>query len=229
MSIGNFAALLIARQKKEAGAYELVPDVVAATGGTLEAYLINIAIGALFTAASVLLAPEPPSFEQAPSAIRTADVRGQTKFAELFSFDSVQDLAALGSIIPLIFAKREQLPDGSEVVGGIRAKGLLLWSQLLSLGSHQELKMLTTLGLSELGATPDAQGLAIGDQLLRNYQEARYRAYFKDNIATAAITSRVVAVSISAMQSRMLVSFLLILMVMYSLPMTNSKTTSARY
>ena len=180
----EFCRLADCAAKERSGAYELVPDVVAATGGTLEAYLINIAIGALFTAASVLLAPEPPSFEQAPSAIRTADVRGQTKFAELFSFDSVQDLAALGSIIPLIFAKREQLPDGSEVVGGIRAKGLLLWSQLLSLGSHQELKMLTTLGLSELGATPDAQGLAIGDQLLRNYQEARYKAYFLDNAAS---------------------------------------------
>ena len=180
----EFCRLADCKTKERDEAYEFIPEIYADAAVT--PYLINIAIGLVFTAASVLLAPKPQAPEQAPAAIRTADIRGQTKFAELFSFDSVQDLAALGSIIPLIFAKREQLPDGSEVVGGIRAKGLLLWSQLLSLGSHQELKMLTTLGLSELGATPDAQGLAIGDQLLRNYQEARYRAYFKDNIATAA-------------------------------------------
>ena len=182
----EFCRLVDCKAKERGEEYASIPEIVA-TGEPLTTYqIVSLILGVVSTAASILLQPDPPTFEQAPAAIRTADIRGQTRFAELFSFDSVQDLAALGSIIPLIFAKREQLPDGSEVVGGIRAKGLLLWSQLLSLGSHQELKMLTTLGLSELGATPDAQGLAIGDQLLRNYQEARYRAYFKDNIATAA-------------------------------------------
>ncbi len=58
-------------------------------------------------------------------------------------------------------------PDASQtVVGGVRTKGLLIWSQLLSKASHQELKMLTTLGLAALGATPSAEGLAVGDQLL---------------------------------------------------------------
>ena len=48
-------------------------------------------------------------------------------------------------------------------------------------GSHQELKMLTTLGLSDLAATPDAAGLAVGEQLLRNYQDTRYETYFKNS------------------------------------------------
>ena len=179
----EFCQLADCKAKERGEEYASIPEIVATGEPLTTLQVISLVVGVLSTAASVLLQPDPPTFEQAPAAIRTADVRGQTKFAELFSFDSVQDLATLGSIIPLIFTKREQLPDGSEVVGGIRAKGLLLWSQLLSLGSHQELKMLTTLGLSELGATPDAQGLAIGDQLLRNYQEARYRAYFLDNPA----------------------------------------------
>lgn len=181
----EFCRLADCKAKERGEQYASIPEIVATGEPLTTLEIVYLVVGVLSTAASVLLQPDPPTFDQ-PAAIRTADIRGQTKFAELFSFDSVQDLATLGSIIPLVFAKREQLPDGSEVVGGIRAKGLLLWSQLLSLGSHQELKMLTTLGLSELGATPDAQGLAIGDQLLRNYQEARYRAYFKDNIATAA-------------------------------------------
>jgi len=187
----EFCRLADCKAKERGREYLSIPEILATGEPTTTAYLVNIAIGLVFTAASVLLAPKPQAPEQAPEAIRTADVRGQTRFAELFSFDSVQDLATLGSIIPLIFTKREQLPGGSEIVGGVRAKGLLLWSQLLSLGSHQELKMLTTLGLSELAAIPDAQGLAIGDQLLRNYQEARYRAYFLNNSASGGRINQV--------------------------------------
>ena len=192
----EFCRLADCRAKERGEEYALVPDVVAAETATI--ILINIAISLVFTAAAALLAPKPASFQRQGDdrlgEIRTADIRGQTKFAELFGFDSLQDLAALGSIIPLIFARRSKLPydidsttnpeqpeDSQTVVGGIRAKGLLVWSQLLSKSSHQELKMLTTLGLSALGATPSAEGLAVGDQLLRNYQDARYAAYFLNN------------------------------------------------
>ena len=180
----EFCRLADCSAKQRGHEYDLIPDVRCEPVST--SVLINLAVGLALTAASMLLRPEPPSSIQGedPSQlapIRTADSRGQTRFAELYSFESLQDLATLGSIIPLVFARREKLPNSSEVVGGIRVKGLLLWSQLLSLGSHQELKMLTTLGLSELAAIPDPQGLAIGDQLLRNYQEARYRAFFLNN------------------------------------------------
>ncbi len=179
----EFCRLADCKAKERGEEYALIPEIVATGEPLTTLEIIQLVVGVLLTAASVLLAPKPPSLEDPLSPIKTADTRGQTKFAELFGFDSLQDLATLGSIIPLAFAKREQLPGSSETVGGIRVKGLLLWSQLLSLGSHQELKMLTTLGLSELAATPDPQGLAIGDQLLRNYQEARYRAYFLNNAA----------------------------------------------
>ncbi len=192
----EFCRLADCRAKERGNEYALVPDI-RCDPATQTAVLINLGISLVLTAASMLLAPKPPSFEEAPGAIRTSDIRGQTKFAELFGFDSLQDLAALGSILPLIFAKRSTLPYDIDpttnpedpevsqtVVGGVRAKGLLIWSQLLSKASHQELKMLTTLGLAELGATPDARGLAVGDQLLRNYQDSRYAAYFRDNFET---------------------------------------------
>ena len=177
----EFCRLADCKAKDRGDQYALIPEIVA-TGEPLTTFqIVSLILGVVSTAASILLQPDLPTPEKAPPGIRTADVRGQTKFADLYSFDSVQDLAALGTIIPLIFAKRQKLLGNTEVVGGIRVKGLLLWSQLLSKGSHQELKMLTTLGLSALGATPDSAGLAIGDQLLRSYQEARYRAYFLDN------------------------------------------------
>lgn len=173
----HFCRLADCKAKERGPEYDLIPD--ARCDAAITPYLINIAIGIAFTAASVLLAPKPPGPD--PAAIRTADVRGQTKFAELFSFDSLQDIAVLGSIIPLVFTKQVVDPaDADSVFGGVRVKAMLLWSQLLSKGTHQELKMLTTLGLASL-TTPDPEGLAIGDQLLRSYQDSRYKAYFKNN------------------------------------------------
>jgi hypothetical protein len=183
----EFCRLADCKAKERGEEYALIPEAVAsAEPVTTTTYIVvSLLLAAASTAAAFLLAPRPPSLDDDQlTPIRTADVRGQTKFAELYAFDSLQDLATLGSIIPLVFAK--QIPDPglpNKVIGGIRVKSLLLWSQLLSKGSHQELKMLTTLGLSELAATPDSQGLAIGDQLLRNYQDARYRAYFRNNTA----------------------------------------------
>ncbi len=177
----EFCRLADCKAKERGQEYALIPEISATGEPLTSAQIATIVLSFVFTAASVLLAPKPPSLEEGPAPIRTPDVRGQTRFAELYSFEGLQDLATLGSIIPLIFARR----DDAKGTGGIRAKGLLIWSQLLSKGSHQELKMLTALGMSSLGlgATPEAEGLAVGDQLLRSYQEARYRAYFLDNKA----------------------------------------------
>lgn len=174
----HFCRLADCKAKERSPEYDLIPEINAGTD-PLTIALIQIGVGALFTAASVLLAPKPPGPD--PAGIRTADVRGQTKFAELFSFDSLQDIAALGSIIPLVFTKQIVDPaDPDGFFGGVRVKAMLLWSQLLSRGSHQELKMLTTLGLASL-TTPDPEGFAIGDQLLRSYHDSRYKVYFKNN------------------------------------------------
>ena len=175
----HFCRLADCKAKERSPEYDLIPEINATGLDPLTYALINIGVGALFTAASVLLAPEPPGPD--PAAIRTADVRGQTKFVELFSFDSLQDIAALGSIIPLVFTKQIVDPaDPDGFFGGVRVKAMLLWSQLLSRGTHQELKMLTTLGLASL-TTPDPEGFAIGDQLLRSYHDSRYKVYFKNN------------------------------------------------
>jgi len=179
----EFCRLADCKAKERDNAYELIPDI--RCNPAITPFLIEIAIGLAFTAASVLLAPRPQGPQQALEGIQTADIRGQTRFAELYGFDSLQDLATLGSIIPLVFARQKVDPSNpNKVIGGIRVKGMLLWSQLISQGSHQELRMLTTLGLSEIGdpaVPPDAAGLAVGDQLLRNYQEAKFAAYFKNN------------------------------------------------
>jgi hypothetical protein len=171
--------------------YDLVPDiqggplivpasaaaVAAGTAGTLTALgavLVNVAIGLALSAVSYLLAPKPKG-AGTPTQLKTADITGQTKFASLFGFDSLQDLAELGSVLPLVFANRDNVKN----IGGIRAKAMLIWSQMLSKGSQQELKALMTLGLGVLATQPDIEGYAVGDQLLKNYSKERFSLYFR--------------------------------------------------
>jgi len=70
----EFCRLADCKTKERDKAYEFIPEIYADAAVT--PYLINIAIGLVLTAAGVLLAPKPQAPEQAPEAIRTADVRG---------------------------------------------------------------------------------------------------------------------------------------------------------
>ena len=151
--------------------YDLVPDI-RNEPATLTALAISLAVGLATSAISYLLTPKP---KDAGTQIKTADITGQTKFASLYGFDSLQDLAELGAVLPLIFVNR----NTSKNIGGIRAKAMLIWSQMLSRGSQQELKALMTLGLGTLAARPDIEGYAVGDQLLKNYSKERFSLYFR--------------------------------------------------
>ena len=169
-----FCRLAETHVKERGEAYDLVPDIQN-TGAEIVA-IVSLVIGLASSAASYLLAPKPkaPPAQKEATQLRTADVTGQTKFAALYGFDSVQDLATLGAIIPLVFANR----DNANNIGGIRAKAFLLWSQMLSKGSQQEFKGLFTLGMGSIATTPDIEGYALGDQLLKNYSRERFALYY---------------------------------------------------
>lgn len=173
-----FCRLAETHVKERGEAYDLVPDI---QNGALPVAIVSLVVGLASSAASYLLAPKPkapkiPSSQQQKEATRlsTANITGQTKFAALYGFDSVQDLATLGSIIPLVFANR----DNANNIGGIRAKAFLLWSQMLSKSSQQEFKGLFTLGMGSIAATPDIEGYALGDQLLKTYSRERFALYY---------------------------------------------------
>ena len=157
-------------------AYELarVPDV---ENGFLVPILINLIIGIAISAIGMLLAPKPKAIEQPTSAgtLKTADKTGARRFSSSSNFDSIQDLASLGETIPLVFTNRK---DG---VGGIRVNALLLWSQLLSYGTGQQLKALLLLSAGRLAADPEFAGMAIGDQTLKNYTAAKVGLYRRLN------------------------------------------------
>ena len=166
-----FVELTDAYNGKRDEAYELagVPD---AQNGFLVPILINLVIGIALSALGALLAPKPAA-PKTPPQLKTADVTGAKRYTSTTGFDSAQDLASLGETIPLVFANRR---NGS---GGVRVKTMLLWSQLLSYGTGQQLKALMLLSAGELAAAPDFAGYAVGDQTLKNYASAKVALYFR--------------------------------------------------
>ena len=163
--------------------YEHIPDIK----NDIVTPIVTIVVGAALSYGAQALSPKP----KAPSAptraatpektaaapIDTPDINGQTRFTSLYGFESLQSLAALGEIQPLVFTNY----NATAKTGGIRVKALLLWSQLLSQGSGQALKALYTLGSGQLAEKPDFDGYAIGDQLLKNYTRSRLALYFRTN------------------------------------------------
>ena len=164
-------------EKKRGEAYALIPDIRNEPVSTTT-ILVSLAIGVATTAIGYLLAPKPKApnqqKKQQGERLNVEGIDGRSRFSPTYKFDSIQDLATLGSLPPLIFAKRE---NGH---GGVRVKSQLLWSRLRSLGTHQELQAILMFGAGSIrqGDQPDFKGYMIGDQSLINYGEGRSNLTF---------------------------------------------------
>ena len=178
-----FVELTESYNGKRPPAYDLIPDIVNMPPVTIAPFVIGgvsigfwgvVAIGAALTAVSAMLAPKirAPKFDT-PETLKTADAQGAKRFAPQSSFNSVQQLAILGDVVPLVFTNRVMNPGG-----GIRVSSKLLWSQMRSLFTGQQLRGLFLFSSGELGARPDYEGFAIGDTTLANYTEAKVALYF---------------------------------------------------
>tara|TARA_Y100001972_G_scaffold24823_1_gene30110 strand:- start:464 stop:4561 length:4098 start_codon:yes stop_codon:yes gene_type:complete len=168
----QFLEGVAAKVKERPEAYGLIPDIrcdpvslglISAKTGALTLFG-QIAVGVALSVVAYLLTPKPPSMKQG-TAERTADMAGLKRFAPQFSFNSVQELANLGDLIPLVFTNRDQNSNG-----GTRVNSQLMWSQLVSLGRFQQLKILGLFSLGTIEQEPDFEGYAIGDLLIENYQ-----------------------------------------------------------
>ena len=159
-------------------AYDHIPDVQAPA---VVSFIIPIVIGVALSAVAALIAPKPRAPGQADrkrrTDIRTEDVTGQSRFARDSGFSSVQSLAKLGETVPLIFAHRDHIPG----LGGVRVESKLLWSQLMSMGAGQQVRLLATFGLgpTPFDFRPGYSGFAIGGQTLKNYTRAKIALYLR--------------------------------------------------
>lgn len=156
--------------------------------GPAVAFLILTVIGTLLQVAAMFFAPTnkpgpPARLEQktdnGQSIIKTS------RFAPTAGFDSQQNVVELGSVVPVIFAKRETI--NGITYGGVRINTNLLWSQLYSLGGSQLIKALFLVGNGPLGSI-DPRQFAIGDNLLSSYNletasnnSGRLTFYYRNN------------------------------------------------
>ena len=181
-----FVELTQAYNGKRPKEYDDLPYVVngfvggfisAAMAGNFGAQLL---LGIILSVVSVLLTPKPRA-PKTPPSLTTAGQTGPKRFAPQTGFNSVQELANFGEIVPLIFTKQEvtKTKNYIQVNGGVRVNTRLLWSQMISLGSSQQLKALFMLGLGTLAAKPDFAGYAIGDLLLKNYINKKIALYMR--------------------------------------------------
>lgn len=101
--------------------------------------LVLTIVGVLFQVAAALLAPRPviPEADRGEGQAQTRDQR----LAPRFGFNSVQELAKYGDIVPLIYTD-----TSTNTAGGVRVATTLLWSAIKSFGNNQFLQAMMLLG-----------------------------------------------------------------------------------
>ena len=186
----KFLEYVTSQSGKRPKEYDNIPYVVnfQAPAGAISGLTAvgQIVVGLVFTLVSYFLTPKPKP-PKTPPSLTTAGQQGVRRFAPQTGFDTAQELAELGAVIPLVFAKYRKI-NGVDF-GGIRVNTQLLWSQMRSLGKGQQIKAIFNLSSGELGnedtdgdgfGGPDFNGFAIGDILLKNYSEGKFRLFFNN-------------------------------------------------
>jgi hypothetical protein len=164
-----FCELAQRKSEEQHKAYELVPDI-----RNEPVTIISLVVGLALTAVSALLTPKPKSAQErkAPPQLQTADATGPKRFATQAGFNTVQSVASLGQIIPLVYCLRV----GNQ--GGVRVASTLLWSRLTSWTTTQQFEGIYLFSSGPLWERPDYYGYAIGDTLISSYPEDKFRLIF---------------------------------------------------
>ena len=142
-------------------------EPVALEPGTIS--LILTIVGVLLQVAGTLLAPKPKDQEsKSPEeeTIEGQNVVRRDRFAPKSGFDSFQNVVDMGSVIPIVYCKRENVEG--KAYGGLRVNTNLLWSQILSVGGGQFFR-----GVFLVGEGPvelDYTQLALGNNTLVSYE-----------------------------------------------------------
>ena len=157
----EFVRHAMLRQRVRPAEYHHIPNIQ--NTGT-ELFIANLVIGLLFTAASVLLAPKPPSQSKVKGK-KLADQIGPSRFNQATSFDNAPSLAELNQPIPIPFGKRGTGADG-ELTGGLILVPALVWSRIYAYGAYQAYEGVYVAGEQGLDE-PGAGGILLGTSSLK--------------------------------------------------------------
>ena len=153
-----------------AGAFALYATTTTAAGATAITLtaLGQVAVGIAISAIGYLLTPKPKTPE-APASLTLGGVQGRSRFAPQSEFSSVQELAVLGTFIPLVYSRK-----------GVRVNSQLLWSHLKTTGSGQILSVITLFSNGELGEKPEFDSFAIGTNFLKDFPRRKLALFFSN-------------------------------------------------
>ena len=163
-----FAKEVELKTKKRGEEYAHIPDI-RCEATTIA--IISLVVGLLSTAASILLAPKPRAvgrdreIEQRQLGGRT----GRTIFTPNSGFDSAQELAAYGEVVPIVFTRR----DEAHGTGGLLISPALVWSRMKSWGGYQIAEIIAVAGQGNM-ARPELAGIFLGNNAL----DGIYKSYF---------------------------------------------------
>jgi hypothetical protein len=167
----EFFDLLTQEKKTRSAEYGHIPDV---RNDPVTAIVVNLVVGIALTAVGALLAPKPRAPEQKEqNNFQGSDVKGRTKFSPLRQFDSVQELATLSSVVPLIYTRQDFEH------GGVRAESQLLWSQMRNRKTYQALKAIMLFSGGRIERRPDFDSFAFGSQKIGGYSRNKIEMVFK--------------------------------------------------
>ena len=163
------------RSIARAAGYEHIPEIYAVTP-TIVPILINLVIGVALTAASYFLTPKPKLDNPAKQRQKQLGGRtGRENYAPSLGFDSVQDLAVYGNVVPIAFTKREDHAGYS--TGGLLISPSLVWSRLKSWGGFQVVEMVAIAGQGKM-TKPDLAGIFLGNNALDSAFADNFQFYW---------------------------------------------------
>lgn len=160
--------------------YAHIPDV--RNDAVVTPMLISLAIGLLTTGISMLLAPGAPDAPEEAKSKSLADVRGRSRFNQATDFRSVQQIAELGDPVPILFGRYQEGFDDTPAAGGISIAPTLLWSRLLSYGTHQTFRGIYMVSHAVFNDatrnTPQLEGILIGNNALDTMSDRKFALYW---------------------------------------------------
>ena len=153
-----------------AGAFALYTGTIGTSTFALT-FLGQVVVSVALAAISYLLTPKPKTPSQAPR-LEIGGVQGRSRFNPTSGFESLQDLASLGSFIPLVYAKSRNSS------GGVRISSQLLWSQVRTAQYGESISAIVLFSNGAIGAKPQFNSLALGETFLTDLPLSKLKVYF---------------------------------------------------
>lgn len=175
------------RQRVRPAEYDHIPDIV---NDPVTAIVVNLVVGALLAAASVLLAPKPPSFEDRKkiSSKKLSDQIGPSSFNQSTNFDNSPSLAELNSPIPIPFGRRDTSAGlVPEQTGGLMFIPALVWSRIYAYGTYQAFEGVYVAGEAGVNV-PDLGGILLGTSPLSALGGRDFAFYWSSNAGRNRLT-----------------------------------------